>query len=199
MGERSDEVNRHYDTDAADAAGADEIEVTEDTTEIRAGIEETRAEMSETIEAIQERLNPQHLKEQVKDQVREQFQEAKATVREATIGKAEDMARNVGNTIDEARYGLMETIRQNPVPAALVGLGLGWLFMNRQSAPDRRYSRYNGQSSYYRGSQPQYDDRQGYTGRISAYADSYDTRWADQGEHDAKGSLHRAQGPPATS
>jgi gas vesicle protein len=193
MGERADEVNRHYDTDATNAAGANEIEAPEDTAEIRAGIEETRAEMSETIEAIQERLNPQHLKEQVKDQVREQFQEAKATVREATIGKAEDMVRNVGDTFDEARYGLMETIRQNPVPAALVGIGLGWLFMNRQSAPDRRYRRYNDQSSYYRGSQPHYGNRQGYTGRTSAYADTYDARWADQGEHGAKGSLHRVQ------
>jgi hypothetical protein len=193
MGERSDEVNRHYDTGAANAAGANEIEATEGTTEIRAGIEETRAEMSETIEAIQERLNPEHLKEQVKDQVREQFQEAKATVREATIGKAEDMARNVGDTLDEARYGLMETIRQNPVPAALVGIGLGWLFMNRQSAPYRRYSRYNDQARYYREGQPHYGDRQGYTGRTSAYADTYGTSWADQGEYGAKGTLHRVQ------
>jgi len=190
MGERSDEVNRHYDTGASNAAGADEIE---DTTEIRAGIEETRAEMSETIEAIQERLNPQHLKEQVKDQVREQFQEAKATVREATIGKAEDMVRNVGDTLDEARYGLMETIRQNPVPAALVGIGLGWLFMNRQSAPGRRYNRYNDRVRYYREGQPHYGDRQGYTGRTSAYADTYGSHWADQAEGGAKGSLHRVQ------
>jgi gas vesicle protein len=193
MGERSDEVNRHYDTGAANVAGANEIEATEDTTEIRAGIEETRAEMSETIEAIQERLNPQHLKEQVKDQVREQFQEVKATVREATIGKAEDMARNVGDTLDEARYGLMETIRQNPLPAALVGIGLGWLFMNRQSAPDRRYKRYNDQVRHYREGQPHYGDRQGYTGRTSAYADTYGGNWADQGERGAKGTLHQVQ------
>jgi len=193
MGERADEVNSYYDIDAANAAGADEIEATEDTAEIRAGIEETRAEMSETIEAIQDRLNPQHLKEQVKDQVREQFQEVKATVREATIGKAEDMARNMGETLDEARYGLLETIRQNPVPAALVGIGLGWLFMNRQSAPDRRYNRYNNQARYYAGSRPHYDGRQGYTGKMSAYAETDGTNWADQGEHRSKGTLHQVQ------
>jgi len=193
MGERSDEMNRDYDPGASNAVGADDIDHTEETAEIRAGIEETRTEMSETIEAIQERLNPQHLKEQVKDQVREQFQEAKATVREATIGKAEDMVRNVGDTLDEARYGLMETIRQNPVPAALVGIGLGWLFMNRQSAPDRRYNRYNDQLRYYRRTEPHYGDRQGYTGRTSAYADTYNTSWADQGEHGAKGTLDRVQ------
>jgi hypothetical protein len=193
MGERSDEVNRHYDADALNVRRADEIEQTEDTAEIRAEIEETRAEMSGTIEAIQERLNPEHLKEQVKDQVREQFQEVKATVREATIGKAEDMVRNAGETLDEARYGLMETIRQNPIPAALVGIGLGWLFMNRQSAPGRRYTRYYDQARYDRGGQPHYGDRQGYTGRMSAYADSYGSKWVDQAEGGAKGTLHRVQ------
>src|SRR3954466_583870 len=182
MGERSDQVNRDYGAGASDAAGAEAIQHTDDTTEIRAGIEETRTEMSETIEAIQERLNPQHLKEQVKDQVREQFQEVKATVREATIGKAEDMVRNVGDTLGEARYGLMETIRQNPIPAALAGIGLGWLFMNRQSAPNRRYARYSDQARYYREGQPHYGDRQGYTGRTSAYADAYGSTWADQAE-----------------
>jgi len=193
MGERSDQVNRDYETGVSNTAGADEIEPTEDTAEIRAEIEETRAEMSGTIEAIQDRLSPQHLKEQVKDQVREQFQEVKATVREATIGKAEDMVRNAGDTLDEARYGLMETIRQNPIPAALVGIGLGWLFVNRQSAPGRRYNRYNDQARYYREAQPHYGDRQGYTGRTSAYADTYASNWADQGQRSAKGTLHRVQ------
>jgi hypothetical protein len=42
MGERSDEMNRHYDTGASDAVGTDEIAPTDDTAEIRAGIEETR-------------------------------------------------------------------------------------------------------------------------------------------------------------
>jgi len=186
-------VNRHYDTSASNAAGADEIEHTDDTAEIRAEIEETRVEMSGTIEAIQDRLSPQHLKEQVKDQVREQFQDVKATVREATIGKAEDMVRNVGDTLDEARYGLMETIRQNPIPAALVGIGLSWLFMNKQSGTGRRYNRYNEQARYYRGGQPYYGNQQGYTGRVNAYADTYGGNWADQGERGAKGPLHRVQ------
>jgi ElaB/YqjD/DUF883 family membrane-anchored ribosome-binding protein len=193
MGERSDEVNRHYDTGASNAAGADEIENADDTAEIRAEIEETRAEMSGTVEAIQERLSPQYIKEQVKDQVREQLQEVKATVREATIGKAEDMVRNAGDTFDQARYGLMETIRENPIPAALVGIGLGWLFMNRQSAPDQRYNRYSDQARYYREGQPDYGTRQGYTGRMSAYADSYGSRSADQGQSSARGTLHRVQ------
>jgi ElaB/YqjD/DUF883 family membrane-anchored ribosome-binding protein len=133
----------------------------DNTAEIRANIDQTRTEMSETIDAIQERLSPQHLKEQVKEQVREQFHEAKATVREATIGKAEEMVRNAGDTINEARYSLMETIRDNPIPAAMVGIGLGWLFMNRRSAPSRGSMRYRDEIRY-RGARPYYTDEYGY-------------------------------------
>ena len=33
---------------------------------------------------------------------------------------------------------LVETVRQNPIPAALVGLGLAWLLMNRSSSASQR-------------------------------------------------------------
>lgn len=120
----------------------DNIEGTE---EIRVEIEQTRAEMSGTIDAIQERLSPRNL-----------VGEAKDAVREATIGKAEQMVSNVGDAVSStaedvvsavsgtaqgASSGIMGTIRANPIPAALAGLGLGWLFMNRQSGstPASRY------------------------------------------------------------
>jgi len=187
----NDDLRRDLDALEPDKA-FDETPDSADTAEIRVGIEQTRNEMSQTIDAIQERLSPDNLKEQMKEQVREQFQEVKATVRDATIGKAEDMVRNVGDTLDEARYGLMETIRQNPIPAALVGIGLGWLFMNRQSAPGRRYNRYYDRARYDRWSQPDYGERQGYTGRVSAYADTYRSNWPEQ-EGGVKGTLHRVQ------
>jgi ElaB/YqjD/DUF883 family membrane-anchored ribosome-binding protein len=80
----------------------------------RAEIERTRADMSETVDAIQDRLSPENLKEQAKDKVKE-----------ATVGRAQ-----------EAGSGIVGTIRQNPVPAALTGIGLGWLLISarRQSA-----------------------------------------------------------------
>src|SRR4051794_5388501 len=71
--------------------------------EIRAEMEATRAEMSQTIDAIQERLAPEELKDQAKDaaldvaeqvttHVREALQDAaesaKQAVRDATIGRA---------------------------------------------------------------------------------------------------------------
>ncbi len=112
-----------------DAGEADE------TAQMRVEIEQTRGELSETIDAIQERLDPQTLVEQAKDSVRETatgvVEQAKETVRDATIGRAEQMVSDVGATARGTGSSIMETIRQNPVPAALTAVGIGWLWMNR--------------------------------------------------------------------
>jgi len=165
-------VGRDVDVSAVPTDADESLE----TAEIRADIEQTRADMSETINALQERLSPSNLKEQaqeqisevkeqVKEQVREQFHEAKEMVRAATIGRVEDMVQSAGDSVNDARYTVMETIRQNPIPAALVGIGLGWLFMNRRSATPIRYSgrgNVRGVSQYYDDRRP-YDYAPGYS------------------------------------
>jgi hypothetical protein len=85
----------------------------------RAEIERTRADMSETVDAIQGRLSPANLKEQAKDRVKE-----------ATVGRAQ----GTGSAI-------VETIRENPLPAVLTGIGLTWLLTSarRSSTNQRRY------------------------------------------------------------
>ena len=91
----------------------------------RAEIERTRADMSETVDAIQEKLSPQNIKEQAKEQ-------------------AKDTAKGAGSTI-------METIRENPLPAALTGIGLGWLFVSARrssSSPSGQEARYRGDRGY---------------------------------------------------
>jgi ElaB/YqjD/DUF883 family membrane-anchored ribosome-binding protein len=116
-------------------------DATDATDMIRSDIEGTRANMSSTIDAIQEKLSPQRLTEQAKD-----------AVRDATVGRVQDMASNVTNTARETGSTLMDTIRENPLPAALVGIGVGWLFLSarRQAAErDRWRSRY----------EPRYYDR----------------------------------------
>lgn len=126
-----------------------------DSYEIRQEIERTRIEMHETIDAIQQKLNPERLKRQAGD-----------TIREATIGraehtmsnamdKAEGAVNNVRDTAMEAKSGLMETVRHNPLPAAMIGLGLGWLLM-RRSSQERPPRAYYGGSSPYSGATPGY-------------------------------------------
>jgi ElaB/YqjD/DUF883 family membrane-anchored ribosome-binding protein len=96
----------------APGGGAEEIDEVQAN---RAEIERTRADMSETVDAIQNKLSPQNIKEQAKEQ-------------------AKDTAKGAGSTI-------METIRENPLPAALTGIGLGWLFISarRQSSQQTPY------------------------------------------------------------
>lgn len=125
MGETADELN-YSAPDYGNGTAEDDArteDATDETEAIRENIEQTRAEMSQTIDQIQERLNPQHVVEQVKE-----------TVREATVGKVEDMVSNVTDTARNTGSGIMDTIKSNPIPAAIAGATLGWLFMKSGKA-----------------------------------------------------------------
>jgi len=129
---------------------------TDDPEVIRNQIENTRADMTQTIDAIQERLNPEVLKEHAKD-----------AVREATVGRAEEAVSNVSERAQEMVHDVTDTardagsdvigmVRQNPLPAALAGIGLGWMWMNRSKNQHhqqtyyqpQRYTTLQQQSSY---------------------------------------------------
>lgn len=184
MGQGSDPLSRHaydaevspVDADAAYAArqsGDDDYEAT--TQQIEAEIEQTRMEMSQTINAIQERLSPQHLAEQAKD-----------AVYDATIGTA----KGVG-------YNMIETIKQNPLPAAIAALSIGWLFRKSANTNNQDWSR-------QRGYQPQrfqpYDqygyDQYGYDARYrptAYYGDQSEPGLTDRVGQKAGEVKHRVQ------
>lgn len=130
MPDRNDEIVR---TDA-------DIEITADqeTAQIRAEIRETRARVGETLEQLGERLNPRVLKEQVTTDL-------KQGLRDATIGKVENMTRKAGKRLQEGNVTLMERIKENPVPAAMIVIGLGWLIMSKRA---KRTDTYSVTSSY---------------------------------------------------
>jgi len=87
------------------------------------------------------------------------------TAREA-VGGAVDTARDAGSSV-------VQIIERNPLPAALIATGLGWLWMNmRQQSTARSYR----DRSYTYDATPRYDVSPGYTGRRS-----YDGIARDQG------------------
>ena len=147
---------RASDDDRFDDAPDDEAD---EAARLRSEIEQTRAGMGETIDAIQEKLNPENIREQVV-----------ASVREATIGRVERVMENVGEKVSEVtqpayeavgRAGtvvretgssVIDTIRRNPLPAALIGLGVGLLVINT------RRDRADGYDYY----EPGADDRDEY-------------------------------------
>lgn len=109
--------------------------------EIREEIEMTRAEMSDTIDALQAKLHPQRLKT-----------EAKERVKEATIGVAEDIVNTAKDRARGTGSSMLETIKDNPIPAALAAVGIGWLLLGRSSGSSGgdRYSRSYEYDSYGR-------------------------------------------------
>lgn len=87
---------------------------------IQTRIKHTRASMGETINLIQERLQEKFSPERLTEQ-------AQNKIREMTIGKVEDMADAATRSAKNWRSSLVRTVRENPIPSALVGIGLGWL------------------------------------------------------------------------
>ncbi len=94
---------------------------TQSTDEIRADIERTRERLGDTVEALGAQLNPSLLKQRVKD-----------SVHEATIGRVKHMASNARDKAEESGRGLMATLRDNPIPAAMIAGGIGWLLFNKK-------------------------------------------------------------------
>jgi hypothetical protein len=104
------------------------------TREIREEIAQTRVEMSETIEAIQERLTPGNLAAQ-----------AGETVRNAATEKVKQMAHTAEHAAEQIRESsFVETVRANPIPSAMIGIGAAWLMIKgrSQGARARRYGEY---------------------------------------------------------
>jgi ElaB/YqjD/DUF883 family membrane-anchored ribosome-binding protein len=91
----------------------------------------TRSEMSQTVDELGDRLSPSTMTDR-----------AGQAVRDATVGKLEakvndmsttasELVSNAGQTAQETGSGIVETIRRNPIPAVMAGVGIGWLWMNR--------------------------------------------------------------------
>ena len=170
MGQRPDQLSvRETNLHAPDDTNDEELE--QKTADARIDIELTRTEMSSTIEAIQDKLDPEVLSGQAKETahevtdyaireakqaareitenaivqareaVRDVTGQAKLALREATVGKVEDMARTATDAAGGWRRGVMEMIKANPMPAALVGLSVGWMLLNRPDGSTRRSDR----------------------------------------------------------
>jgi len=148
VGERADKINPRPDESDAEHNEVSELPSgdidSDDTGELvrkRDEIDLTRSELSETVDAIQEKLNPQRIVDEAKD-----------SVREATIGRAEHMVSEVSDRVRETQMSFMDTIKANPLPAAMAAIGLGMLWRKRS------HSRSYGWGTDYErpGSRPSY-------------------------------------------
>ena len=101
-------------------------------------IDYTRAQLATTINAIGERLSPDNL-----------LAQAKSSAKEATVGRFRDMTHEANRKMEGMANSLGQTVRENPLPVAVIGLGLGWLLMANRNKRNG-YSDFEYRSSGYR-------------------------------------------------
>lgn len=116
--------------------------------EIESDIERTRADFSSTIDAIQSKLTPRELMDQAVDYA-------------------------LSTTPGAFSANLVNTVRDNPVPVALIGIGVAWLMAaGRQPrvAPAMRRQRYARRASFYPEVDADYESDLGYYDQTAAGA-----------------------------
>jgi ElaB/YqjD/DUF883 family membrane-anchored ribosome-binding protein len=138
-------------------------------TQLRAEIAGTREELSETVEAIQEKLRPANIVASATDQVKRATTERVRNMAHA----AEERTRGMVSQTKRAAGDMMDHVRRRPMSAALLGFGAVWLL----TYASRR--RWNGFSDY--------DSRRSRT----------DDSWIDDGYETAEyGILERLRDNP---
>lgn len=164
--ERSNEaLGDSRDLSMAEARSDDDVP--QEAEQIKSQIEETRNQMGETIDAIQDRLSFTNLSEQVSEHVNNAVESAKEAVYDATIGKAASFMKNIGNEI--SRSSIVNTAAKNPFPFILIGLGAGLLAYQsysgsgRKSSDRRRLASMGGES--YR---EELESREGVNSKVAA-------------------------------
>lgn len=111
-------MTEHHDSlpGRADGNSVPDNEDTADMRAMRTGIDETRRELGHTLNQLGGRLDPGHL-----------MDKAKEDLRDATIGRVEESVRGTSDMV-------LETIKRNPIPSAMAGVGLAMLWKNRGQA-----------------------------------------------------------------
>ena len=125
--------------------------------QIREQIEETRRGMSETIDAIQEKLSFSNISEQVQTQVSEQINNVVETAKDALYGKTADVLDTVSRSFKDIGGGdLMKKAQQNPTALALIGAGIGALLVGALTGGKKKSKKKN-DSYRYEGNSRKYD------------------------------------------
>jgi hypothetical protein len=92
--------------------------------QIRQDIRRTRRDMDETVDALEERLRPRHLIDDVLDLFR---------------SSGGDAASSATETVRQTGSRVIEKLKQNPMPAALIGAGVAWLMFEDRGPTRRTY------------------------------------------------------------
>jgi hypothetical protein len=159
--------------------------------EIEAEIARTREHLTATLDALERQIAPRHLMEK----------------------GAEMLKDSIKGNLDTR--GLGETLRENPIPIALIGIGLGWLMLSNVPAARGAAQRYGraaregvtdavsgatervkgatGRVKDWVGARPEYEARSGAYARTKSAGTGF---WQSENEHPMAGATNQAGGEP---
>jgi len=138
--------------------------MTKSSSELERDVEEARGRVDRTVEALKDKMQPQEL-----------FDEA---------------TKMMGGASNKVLTTAVEQLRENPVPIALIGLGVAWLALSQTRRPARGAGGYQAAGYYptYEG----YDEEETLRAKVKAKADAAKAKLADTAEK-AKAKLADAQ------
>lgn len=103
-----------------------------DPRQIRTEIDQTRHRMDETIDALGRRFEGRHLVDEAIHFVRKQTENGKMT----------QLKHQLKHSADTAVHTVVDTVKANPIPAALIGAGIAWyVYAQKQEEPS--YDRFD--------------------------------------------------------
>jgi ElaB/YqjD/DUF883 family membrane-anchored ribosome-binding protein len=139
--------------------------MTRSSAEVEREVEETRARIDQTVEALKDRMQPNEI-----------FDEA---------------TRIMAQTSNKVLTTAVEQLKENPIPIALIGLGVAWLAFSqtrRRTAADGTDYAGSGYYPTYEG----YDEDEGLRAKLKAKTDAAKAKLAETAEK-AKASLSGAR------
>jgi len=138
---------------------------------IRSDINVTRQRMDDTMDALGNRLQPKHLLDEALGYLR---------------GKSEDgesrltrMKEKLTHSCDTAMHSVVDTVKQNPMPALMIGAGVAWMIYSnrRPDSEDYRVEDYSAADASLR-----YDPDTHYDQPLEyPTAPGTEAKWNDQG------------------
>ena len=138
--------------------------MTKTSAELEREVEDVRGRIDQTVEALKDKMQP-----------REMFDEA---------------TKMMGGASNKVLTTAVEQLRENPIPIALIGLGMAWLAISQTRGRGSAGAVYQGAGYYptYEG----YDEEEGLRAKVKAKADAAKAKLAETAEK-AKARLADAQ------
>jgi len=110
---------------------------------IRSDIDVTRRRMDDTMDALGDRLQPRHLLDEVLGFLRGNTNDGESRLTR--------IREKVSSSCDTAMHSVVDSVKQNPMPALVIGAGVAWMiYSSRKSSDDYGFEDYSSEDASLR-------------------------------------------------